>query len=109
MKKAILAFFFPIYIYSSVVYSQTFENVEFQSIDGLLVSADLYKTGNTDDPIILMFHQSASSRGEFRTVAPKLVMAGFNVLAVDLRWGKKDFGTMLKTKLQREMEHYKLW
>ena len=67
-----------------------FETIEFRSIDGLTVTADLFETGDRADPLILAFHQSGSSRGEYRTIAPNLVSEGFNVLAVDLRWGRRD-------------------
>lgn len=71
--------------------SSDFEKISFTSADGLKVTADFYGTGNYNDPIILMFHQSASSRGEYRQIAPVLQKQGFNCLAVDLRWGKQDF------------------
>lgn len=67
------------------------EKVSFQSPDGLTVLADLYQTGDKSDPLIIMYHQSASSRGEYRDIAPGLTRMGFNCLAVDLRWGKQDF------------------
>jgi dienelactone hydrolase len=64
--------------------------VELQSADGLRVTADLYETASRNDPVILLFHQSGSSRGEYRRIAPKLVAMGYNALAVDLRWGARD-------------------
>lgn len=70
--------------------ARAFETVTFQSLDGLPVHADLYETGDRRDPLVLLFHQSASSRGEFRGIAPGLVDLGFNALAVDLRWGATD-------------------
>ncbi|MCE7993856.1 MAG: alpha/beta fold hydrolase [Roseivirga sp.] len=71
--------------------SSDLKKISFTSADGLEVTADLYSTGNQSDPIILLFHQSASSRGEYRQIAPVLQRLGFNCLAVDLRWGKQDF------------------
>lgn len=67
------------------------QKVSFNSTDGLKVTADLYDANAPEAPIILMFHQSASSRGEYRRIAPILREKGFNCLAVDLRWGKQDF------------------
>lgn len=67
-----------------------FETVQFRSLDGLPITADLYETGDRSHPTLLLFHQSVSSRGEFRELAPHLVARGFNVLAVDLRWGGTD-------------------
>lgn len=66
-----------------------FEQVDFRSLDGLMVTADLYETGDRSDPLVLLFHQTESSRGEYREIAPRLVELGFNTLAVDLRWGGK--------------------
>lgn len=64
------------------------KKVSFRASDGLMVTADEYFL--TDSlPWILMFHQSASSRGEFREIAPKLTRLGYNGLAVDLRHGRE--------------------
>ncbi len=70
--------------------AQTPEQISYQSIDGLEITADLYETGDRSGPIVFAFHQSGSSRGEYRDIAPRLVDLGFNVLAVDLRWGATD-------------------
>lgn len=75
-----------------------FKQVEYRSIDGLMVTADLYETGDRRDPIIILFHQSATSRGEYRTIAPKLLEHNFNVLAVDLRWGGTDFWNKIENE-----------
>lgn len=66
--------------------------------DGIVMTADLYRVApdekdpaarNSADskPILVCMHQTASSRGEYRKIAPKMVALGFNVLAVDLRCG----------------------
>jgi len=93
MKKILLVFLF-----NFSVLAQDYQTVEFPSLDGLMVTADLYKSENVTDPTITVFHQSGSSRGEYRSIAPKLVNAGFNVLAVDLRWG----GTLKKSSVVNE-------
>ncbi len=64
-----------------------FQTVSFPSGDGLEISADFYPGVNPSAPTVLLFHQSASSRGEFREIGPKLQTLGYNALAVDLRWG----------------------
>jgi len=69
------------------VTQNTFERVDFPSSDGLLVTADLYETGDKSDPLMFLFHQSISSRHEFRDIAQRLTTMGINALAVDLRWG----------------------
>lgn len=62
--------------------------VSFRASDGLMVTADKYFVHDSLQ-WILMFHQPASSRGEFREIAPKLTRLGYNGLAVDLRHGKE--------------------
>jgi len=68
--------------------SPIFETVSFSSGDGLEITADWYRGVSVDAPTVLLFHQSASSRGEFREIAPRLRDLGYNALAVDLRWGR---------------------
>jgi dienelactone hydrolase len=68
----------------------SFKKVEFESLDKLLVTADLYEAGDRRKPVIVLMHQSGSSRGEYRQIAPGLVRQGFNCLAVDLRIGRQD-------------------
>lgn len=62
--------------------------VVFPSKDGLTVTADLYET-EPEDPWVVLFHQSNSSRGEYRDIAPRLNKLGLNCMAVDLRSGKE--------------------
>ena len=64
------------------------ERLTLEADDGLQITADKYFLNDTL-PWILMFHQAGSSRGEFREIAPKLTMLGYNALAVDLRHGKE--------------------
>lgn len=70
--------------------TDAWEVVTFRASDSVLVSADLYRSSSASAPIILLFHQSGSSRGEYRGIAPRLVALGFHCLAVDTRWGDKD-------------------
>lgn len=60
--------------------------VNFESLDGLEITGDLYTIDETS-PIILLFHRASWSRGEYREIAPKLMDLGFNVLAIDARSG----------------------
>lgn len=60
--------------------------VKFYAEDSLEITADLYKT-KAGDPCVILLHQAGSSRGEYRDVAKKIQMLGFNCLAVDLRSG----------------------
>lgn len=54
------------------------------------VTAELYRAGGENGRCAALFHQSGSSRGEYRTIAPELVRMGYTVLAVDVRWGNRD-------------------
>lgn len=65
------------------------KSISFNAADGLLVSADSY-IAHTDSsaPLILLFHQAGSSRGEYLEIAPRLNKLGFNCIAVDLRSGE---------------------
>jgi len=67
-----------------------YSTIEFPSKDGLVVTADLYRAADSTAPVFLLFHQSGSSRGEYRTIGPRHVEMGYNALAVDLRWGRMD-------------------
>jgi len=70
------------------------EVVSFESKDGLLITADLYKPHEARidgkaTPFIVLFHQAGWSRGEYREIAPRLNELGFNCLAIDQRSGKE--------------------
>ncbi|MGB5697164.1 MAG: alpha/beta fold hydrolase [Polyangiales bacterium] len=64
-----------------------FKGVDFPSAGGIDAHADLYQPKNRSATLILLFHQAGWSRGEYREIAPKLVEAGYRVLAVDQRSG----------------------
>lgn len=69
--------------------------VQFRAADGVTVYGAYYTNGNAYRPLILLFHQAGSNRGEYATIAPRLVKAGFNCLAIDQRaggdmWGRKN-------------------
>jgi dienelactone hydrolase len=51
-----------------------------------MITADYYPNKSARK-LIILFHQADYSRGEYNTIAPKLVEAGFACLAVDLRSG----------------------
>ena len=68
----------------------TFVPVAFRSDDTLLVSADLYPVKEKRAPVVVLVHQSGASRGEYRQIAPRLKQMGFNALAIDSRWGRRD-------------------
>ncbi len=68
---------------------ESFQTVEFDSGDGLKITADLYRQhADKATPFIVLCHQASWSRGEYREIAPKLNAMGFNCLAIDQRSGK---------------------
>ncbi len=68
-------------------FGQGMQTINFNSGDGLELTADLYMPNGKSAPLIILFHQARWSRGEYQEIAPKLNMLGFNCLAVDLRSG----------------------
>ncbi len=48
-------------------------------------------------PLILLFHDGAMNRSEYRYIAPRLNQLGFNCMAPDLRAGKNKLGHKNKT------------
>ena len=67
---------------------EPYETVTYNSKDGVKVTADLYlNAGKKKRAIIVLCHMARSSRGEYRSIAPRLVKQGFHCLAVDLRAG----------------------
>jgi pimeloyl-ACP methyl ester carboxylesterase len=64
-----------------------FKSVDFPTAGGIQGRADVYATKNKSATLILLFHQAGWSRGEYREIAPKLVKAGYRVMAVDQRSG----------------------
>lgn len=73
-----------------------YESVQFDSRDGLCVTADHYPAADATDLIVLC-HRSHSNRGEHREAAPKLGALGFSCLALDQRSGMKVFGEVNET------------
>ena len=91
---------------STLGVSQDVQKINFKSIDGLELTADLYMSSDKSAPFIVLFHQARWSRGEYQEIAPKLTMLGFNCLAVDLRSGGEVNGVKNESfiKAQQEMK-----
>ena len=66
--------------------------IEFPAGDGVTVTADVYAPLPATAPLIVLFHQAGYSRGEYRTIAPRLNKLGFNAMAVDARSGQATQG-----------------
>jgi alpha-beta hydrolase superfamily lysophospholipase len=69
--------------------------VSFAAPDGGTVYGEVYRAGVPAKAAILLFHQAGSNRGEYSTIAPRLLALGYNVLAIDQRaggdlWGRRN-------------------
>ena len=55
------------------------EALSFKAVDGLVVSADVYReVADENASWIVLAHQAGASRGEYREIAPRLSKLGFN-------------------------------
>ena len=100
IRKLPIACLLAIVTLTSVALGQEsdFKKIEFKSIDGLEITADLYmKFEDKTKPFIVLCHQAGWSRGEYREIAPKLNALGFNCLAIDQRSGKRVNGVNNET------------
>lgn len=79
---------------------KNFREVQFKSLDNIMITGDLYLTNNPAAPFIILFHQAGWSRGEYREIAPKLNHMGFNCLAIDQRSGAEVNGVTNQTHAQ---------
>jgi dienelactone hydrolase len=77
------------------------ETITFKSADDLLITADRYTAHTSNStPLIVLFHQAGSSRGEYNEIAPRLNKLGFNCIAVDLRSGEYSRGKDNETAIR---------
>lgn len=67
------------------------EPVTLTAADGVKVYGTFYRAPHPN-ALILLFHQAGSSSGEYATIAPRLVAAGYSALAIDQRSGDRLFG-----------------
>ena len=73
------------------------EPVQLSAADGVKVYGELWRAPGARPPVIVAFHQAGSSNAEYAPIAPRLVQAGFTVLAIDQRSGDGAFGGSNKT------------
>jgi dienelactone hydrolase len=73
------------------------ETVQLAAADGVKVFGEVWRGAGAKPPIIVAFHQAESSRAEYAPIAPRLVRAGFTVLAIDQRSGDGAFGGTNRT------------
>ena len=64
------------------------EIINISASDGLTLAADFYRS-SPEQPSVLLLHELYSNRSGWSQLTQRLIEAGFNVLAVDLRgWGQ---------------------
>ncbi len=87
-KFVLAAFVFSLACTLAHAQEDSFKPIEFDSADGLKITADLYmQSDDKSKPFIVLCHQAGWSRGEYREIAPKLNEMGFNCMAIDQRSG----------------------
>ena len=74
-----------------------YKKINFNSKDGLTITADLYEVAKPKG-FILLCHRSHCNRAEYRETAPRLNELGYACLAIDQRSGMKVFGETNETK-----------
>ena len=71
--------------------------ISFLDADSVTIFGDLHFESKTA-PTILLFHQGGSNaRGEYGPIIPRLLDAGFNVMAIDQRVGGQIYGSYNRT------------
>lgn len=73
------------------------KKIEFNSLDGLQITADYYAVKGHKG-FILLCHRSHCNRAEYRETAQKFNALGYSCLAIDQRSGMKVFGESNETK-----------
>lgn len=66
-------------------------NVTFKADDGITIYGRYYRAASPH-ALIVLFHQAHSSKDEYKTIAPRLVAAGYSALAIDQRSGGNLYG-----------------
>ena len=72
------------------------EPITLKATDGVAVFGEVWAAPDhphgEKPPVIIAFHQAGSNHAEYAPIAPRLVAAGFTVLAIDQRAGGDLFG-----------------
>ena len=89
--------FVPWALAGVLVASAHAEPVLLTAADGVKVHGDVWRAAAAKAPIVVAFHQAGSSAAEYAPIAPRLVKAGFTVLAIDQRSGDGAFGGTNRT------------
>src|SRR5450432_2263217 len=93
MRRLVLAFFIGVCASAAAAA----EPVTFTAADGVKVFGTVWRAARSRPPVIVAFHQAGSSIAEYEPLAPRLVAAGFTVLAIDQRSGDGAFGGSNRT------------
>lgn len=75
------------------------KKITFKASDGLVVTADLYESGQNGSPVLLLCHQAGSSRGEYTETAGYFFKQGFTCIALDQRSGGEANGVVNETHM----------
>jgi len=97
MSVARIRFIFAAALATTPASSHAADAISFMARDHVQVFADYYSTGKQENPLILLFHQAGSNRGEYATIGPMLATLGFNALAIDQRSGGNAWGRTNET------------
>ncbi len=89
-----IALFLVAFLVVSVARAET---VLLTAADGVKVHGEVWRAAGEGGPIVVAFHQAGSSAAEYAPIAPRLVRAGFTVLAIDQRSGDGAFGGTNRT------------
>ena len=90
-----------IVLFTAASHASENNTINFKSADDLLITADTYFVNTPSTaPVIILFHQAGSSRGEYNEIAPRLNKLGFNCIAVDLRSGEYSRGKDNETAIR---------
>jgi pimeloyl-ACP methyl ester carboxylesterase len=84
---------------AAVTYADSVE-VTFETSDGVTVYGEVYTAPGIakSAPLILLFHQGGGdSRGEYTPLVPRLLDAGYNLVAIDQRRGGTRFEGVNRT------------
>jgi len=81
MRFSCIRLLFAVGLAMSPVSGHTADAISFAASDRVQVFADYYSAGSKAKPVILLFHQAGSNRGEYATIGSTLATLGFNALA----------------------------
>jgi pimeloyl-ACP methyl ester carboxylesterase len=92
-------FFLPILLcFAGSARAESIQTVQLQTADDLIVYGDLYRLDEGARGTLLLFHQAgANARAEYGPLIPRLLEAGYEILAIDQRAGGKRLGGANRT------------